>query len=394
MDRIRFLSVALLLSTTAASADDVELIPKTAFIHDPVIASVEVSPNGERIVALTLSDVNEPADITVWETADLSKPPRRFKPKDIKVLFVGWLNDDQLYAFGRQKYDYIVGGRTQKWFQDKAYVVDAEGKRFRQILKDVESVGTGLFNRLPTKPDKALFSVTNLEFAQDIYEVDLDSYLSKRIQRGATGENYSSDVFGNIRGRTETVGGGDNVRVEFSYVDPESESWDVHHALFATEREGLQPAGFDPDGRTVYMLDNTGRDKQVVRKYDLVSRELSDPIFADASIEATGVLQSGRPEELGKLIGFSGMSDDILTVLSGRKLGEPPAAHRFGTARRHAQLDLVVLGRFHGPRHLVHGGASSDVVLPPDQRYPARRIGQQLSLPHAGQDGGRAVRHL
>lgn len=313
---VRVLSVLCVFVSGAASAQAPELIPKTAFIHDPVIASVGVSPNGERIVALTLSSVNEAADITVWETADLSKPPKRFKPKDIKVLAVGWLNDDQLYAFGRRKFDYVIGGRTRKWFQDKAYIVDAEGKRFREILRNIESVGTGLFNRLPTEPDKALFSVTNLEFAQDIYEVDLDRFLSKRIQRGATGESYSSDVFGNIRGRTETVGGGDDVRVEFSYVHPEDDSWDVHHALYATEREGMQPAGYDPDGRTVYMLDNKGRDKQVVRKYDLVTRELSDPIFADASVEATGVMQSGRPEELGKLIGFLGLSDEFVTVYS------------------------------------------------------------------------------
>ena len=54
-------------------------------------------------------------------------------------------------------------------------------------------------------------SVTNLEFAQDIYEVDLNRYVSKRVQRGASGESYISDVFGNIRARTEVVGGGQDV---------------------------------------------------------------------------------------------------------------------------------------------------------------------------------------
>ncbi len=299
-----------------------EKIPMSAWIHDPVIASVNVSPNGERLVGLTLSNVNEPADITVWNTNDLSAAPTRFRPKKVKALSVGWLNDDQLYVFGRRKYNYKIGGRTRKWFQDKAYIVDRDGKRFHEILKNVESVGTSLFNVLPDQPDKVLVSVTNLEFAQDIYEIDLNRYVSKRVQRGATGESYMSDVFGNIRARTEVVGGGQDVHIEYSYVNPEDKSWEVHHSLYASDRAGLEPAGFGIDGRTVYMLDNTDRDKKVIRPYDLLSRELGDPIFADASVEATGVMQSRRPHELGKLIGFTGLSDVYVDAYSDNAWAE------------------------------------------------------------------------
>lgn len=218
------------------------------------------------------------------------------------------------YVFGRRKFDYQLRASKLKWFQDKAYVVDVEGKKFRTILKNIESVGTNLFNLLPDQPDKILVSVRNLEFAEDIYEVDLDSFLSKRVQRGATGESYDSDVFGKIRGRSEIVGGGDDIRIEYSYVHPETGKWEMHHALMATERVGWQPAGYDVDGRTVYILDNQDRDKAIVRKYDVVTREVSEPIFADPAIEATGVLQSGRPGELGKFIGFSGLSHDIETM--------------------------------------------------------------------------------
>lgn len=312
--RICRFAVLALLAVLPLGASVAEEIPMKAWVHDPVISSVAVSPDGNSLVALTLSDINEYADITVWDTRDLSKPPRRFKPPNVKALAVGWINDDTLYVFGRNAHDYAGNAKNFKWFKDQAFIVDSEGKKFRTILKNIDSVGTSLFSRMPEDPDKVRVAVTNREFAQDIYEVDLNSYTGRRIVRSASGQRFGGDVHGNVRTRTETVGGGDDIRVEFSYVHPETGDWDVHHALYATERVGLQSAGFDNDGRTVYMLDNKDRDKAIIRKYDLITRELSEPIFADPAIEATGVLQSGRPGERGKLIGFSGMSHDIETL--------------------------------------------------------------------------------
>ena len=81
---------------------------------------------------------------------------------------------------------------------------------------------------------------------------------SKRIFRGATGESYIADPKGEIIGRSEFKRGGPGGRIEFSYRNPETDEWEAHHALLAANREGMQPAGFGMDGRTVYMVDNTG----------------------------------------------------------------------------------------------------------------------------------------
>jgi len=372
-------SLLLVVLPCLASAEE---IPLVAWVHDPLIASVGVSPDGNKLVALTLSDVNEPADITVWDINDLSKPPKRFAPPDVKAIVVGWINDDMLYVIGRQKYDYRIGGTKTKWFRDKTYLVDSKGKRFRTVLENVESVGTSLFNLLPTEPDKILVSVRNLEFAEDIYEVNVKTFLSHRVQRGATGESYMSDVFGEIRARSEIVGGGEDIRIEYSYVDPENGGWDEHFALYATEREGWEPAGFAPDGRTVYVLDNKGRDKKVVREYDLVTRQASAPIFEDPAIEATGVVQSRRPDEMGKLIGFSGLSSDIETIyidpewrtLQERLYSALPGDARHTIASYSDDFTVLVI-RSEGPRrppeyHLLVNG---EQLIPLGSSYPYLR---------------------
>lgn len=283
-----------------------EEIPINAWVHDPVISSVSVSPDGDSIAALTLADVNEAPSVTIWETRDLNRQPQRFRPEDSKALAVNWLNDDRLLVVGRQKFDYRIGGRVTKWFRDRVYVFSADGRKMGDLFDGEEVVGVRIFDTLPMDREKVLIAVTNLEFAEDIFELDLESLRTRRIFRGATGESFFADNDGNVRGKSELKGRGDEARIEFSYRNPETDEWEMHHALYAARREGMQPVAFGEQGRIVYMVDNTGRDKQVIRPYDLTTRELGEPVFEDASIEATDVLQSRQPEDFGEIIGYAG----------------------------------------------------------------------------------------
>ncbi len=302
-------SALIALSTSLGAL--AEQIPIQAWIHDPVISSVRVSPDGNHIAAITLSDVNSPPDVTIWDTSDLSKPPERFAPGDSKAVSVAWLNNETLFVNGMQKFD-RTGAGAVKAIRTRAYLADAKAQRFRSLFSGSnadEIFQVSLFDRLPQKPNKILVSALNFEFANDIYEVDLKTRRSVRVFRGATGESFFADPYGNIRGRSRFLGDGDSARLEFAYRVSTDDSWEVHHEFMAGEREGMQPVGMDIDGRTVYMRDNKGREKAVIRKYDLIDRELSDPIYADASFEATGVMQSTRPEDFGQLIGFTALSE-------------------------------------------------------------------------------------
>ena len=285
-----------------------ETIPINAWIHDPVIDSVGVSPDGNQLVALTLADVNAPPQITVWQTEDLSVPPRRFAPVDVKAMGVFWLNNEYLVVVGRQKFDYRVGGLSDKSFRNKLYVVDDEGQRFRELLENQDG-GKDVFDLLPQQEDKFLARLTNREFASDIYEVDLGTFNSRRVYRSARGVGIFADHEGVIRGRQELEGDGEETRIEFSYKHPETGEWELHHELVAVEREGMQPVAFDQDGRRVYMVDNTGRERSVLRTYDLITRELGEPIYGGDGIEAVTVLQASNPDDFGKVIGFRGYAE-------------------------------------------------------------------------------------
>ena len=312
LKRLAFWAATLLVGLLTSGAAGAQPIPISAWIHDPVIASVRVSPDGTRLAALTLGDVNAPPDVTVWRTADLSAQPVRFRPRDIKARAVFWLNDDRLMVIGRQKFDIRFGGRTTKSFREKIYIYDGEGGGKRELFKTKEFFTLGLFSRMPRQQDKVLVLVTNQEFATDIYELDQNSYTAKRVYLTASDESPICYIDGAIRGKQRIEGGGEDIHIRFSYKHPETGKWEEHHRLYANRREGMAPVAFDVDGRRVYMQDNTGLDKAVIRAYDLIDRSLGEPLFGGGAVEAVDVLQARNPADFGKVVGFVGFDERLV----------------------------------------------------------------------------------
>ncbi len=315
------LLLASVFSATIASAaePDDDRIPIQAWVHDPLIDSVAVSPNGKRLVALTLSDVNKAPEITLWSLDDMSAPPKRFAPKDSKALSVFWLNDNNLFVVGRQKFDIRVGGRPTRWFRSKVYIyhdIKPGTKKFRptELFSSwgQDFVGSDLENLLRHDPNKVLISLTTPEFATDFYELNLTNFRTKRVYRGSPKKSVETNFRGEVYARQELVSGGSKgTHINFSYQNPKTGDWDVHHSLYAREREGLQPVGQDLDGRTLYMLDNTGRDKSVIRKYDVVTRQVSEPLFGGPDVEAINIMQGQHPAAYGQLLGYTYTDDRI-----------------------------------------------------------------------------------
>ena len=376
-----------------------EIIPMSAWIHDPVIDSVDVSPDGNQLVALTLSDVNAPPEVTVWQTEDLAIPPVRFSPPDVKARAVGWLNDEYLYVIGRQTYDIRTGGRATRWFRDKLYIIDDRGEeRWRELLEN-EDGGKGIFNILPHDRERFLALRINREFGREIYEVNLRNFISRRIYRGASGEDIMADVFGEIRGRSELEGSGENTRLIFSYIHPETGQWEEHHEFMAVEREGMWPNAFDLDGRRVYMVDNTGRDKSAVRAYDLITRELSEPLFGGLDIEAFGVAIATNPDNLGEVIGYTGANEEywiqytspMYSEISDR-LDEALGEENAHTITSMSDDLTVMVVRTRGDRepgayHLLVNGQQ---LVPLGKRYPflePDKLADMEYVTYAARDG-------
>ena len=371
----------------------------SAWIHDPVIDSVDVSPDGEHLVALTLADVNTPPDVTVWRTADLSAAPIRFRPPDVKARAVFWLNNDRLLVIGRQKFDIRAGARPTRWFREKVYLYDGRGKGETELFRTRNVLSVSLFNLLPHDPEKVLVQVINWEFAADLYEVDLGSYNSKRIYRAATNQGIFGDAYGTVRGRQELEGSGDDLHIRFSYRHPETNQWEEHHRLYAARREGMQPVGFEPDGRRVYMRDDTGRDKAVIRTYDLLTRELGPPLFGGGDIAASGIMTATNPEDFGQVVGFTGFAAGFVREYTEpkRKSLQERLAEALPKDLDHQWVSMsddltIIVVRSSGPREagLYHLLVNGSQLVPLGRSFPhlvPEKLADMTFVTYAARDG-------
>ena len=291
-----------------------EQIPIQAWVHDPVIDSVRISPDGTKMAALTLPSVTSPPEITIWSLERMKEPPLRFSPKRSKALALDWVSNHHLIVVGRQKEDTARGGKVIKWFNTPVYLykVDSDFIENRSTPKERllslgdDVIGASLENILRKKPNIILLRVTNREFASDLYEMNLNTFRLRRVYRGSPKNSVVTNLDGEVIGKVTFRARGIGARLEYSYRNPDTGKFEVHHEFVAKDREGLQPVGFGSDGRTIYMTDNRETDKAVIRTYDLITRELSEPLYGGKDIEAISVNVSSDLKDYGELISYVG----------------------------------------------------------------------------------------
>jgi dipeptidyl aminopeptidase/acylaminoacyl peptidase len=310
-----FLGFAGAWAAPANAAAEAAPIPMQAWVHDPALSSVAISPDGKHIVAIAPPDLDSVPQLTIWNADELGAPPRRIdlvaaNRSRWKPAAAFWLNNEQIYVVGQQLLDARLGGRTILTFNVRAFVYNMRRDRLAEPFgspgTSVESLigQNSLLDRLPMDENRVLVSQTNREGATDLFEMRLDrNYATRRIFRGAPGTVAFTDMEGNVRGRIRFEDGG-RPRTELDLRPVGSSEWQTVSTFFASNREGLNPLGFSDDPDVFFMLDNGGREYNVIREYRISTGELSEPIFAHARFNASGVVLGETSRKFGRILGF------------------------------------------------------------------------------------------
>lgn len=102
----------------------------------------------------------------------------------------------------------------------------------------------------------------------------------------------------------KVTGSGDQFSQLISLRNPKTNGWEEHFTVRIADREGVQAVQVLADG-SVYVRDNSGRDKAVIRPYDPVARSLGKPLFARDEFDMGGVLtRHYNPGNGSDLVGY------------------------------------------------------------------------------------------
>ncbi len=318
MNLVHFRRAVLTLVCVAAASAASAQIPLQAWVHDAVLRSVSLSPDGRYIAAVSPPQVDAVPQIAVWDANDLSKPPvrtdltaadgSRWKPQG-----VFWLNNDTFFATGAQTFDLSVGARLIKTFRSATFIGKLTADRGLKVtnpfgtgstIEDLVS-GQRLLMRMPKDDSKVLVAARNFEGAENVYELSLKNYSSRRVFRGAAGSNALADLDGEIRARSKFEGDGETARIETEVRRKGSSAWTQITPFFARDRQGLQPLGFAKDPDILYVTDNKDREFAVLREYSVSTGNLSEPIFGHPKYDAIDTVIGTTKKKYGELLGFS-----------------------------------------------------------------------------------------
>lgn len=357
-------------------------IPIQAWVHDPVIQDVKVNFSGTNLAALTLPKIDEPPQITVWETKDLSKSPIRFglpcKPECLKPLRLGWLSNDYLYVIGRKIVDIQSGGKTVKTFDNDLVVISADGKKHARMFNSRQSGwDLQIANVLRHQPNKFLVKKLERNGSEEFYEFSLKTMRSKRVFRGASDKTYILDPRGNIVGFKDVVGSGDKVRIQTWLKNPKTDELEHHFDQLAKSRSGYSDIQFAAN--QVYVKDNSGRDTDVLRPYDLLNRKAGKALYSHPEYDIGHLILSPLPKEDTKIIGYTvnGPSEEQIYTDDRFSKIQQNLESVLGAGSQHEiysvsdDLGMVVIYS-HGPTqpgtyYLLVGGRS---MVPLGERYP------------------------
>lgn len=274
-------------------------LPLEKVINDWDVNNVIMSPDGKHIAAIT-KDVNggNPV-IKVWNTDDLSKDPKVIGTKTMRFRNMSFIKNNRLLIIANQP---LIFGATKNW-TNKAIITDLEGKIFIEPLKASgttsetdEALGKflriAMFNRLPKDPDNVLMTYSGAD-STDIYKVNVNTGKGVRVVRGTDEEDFPTvvDGDGNVRIKT-TIKAENGTFVTRVFVRDAGGSWDEHPYFRSdiAKREFATPLRFSADGREIFFLDPRGTNFATIRKYNIDSRTMSEPVFANTEYDALNVI--------------------------------------------------------------------------------------------------------
>lgn len=305
-----------------------------AFARRPAISSVSISPDGQHVVGILSSD-GASRVVAVWKADDLQSAPFVIGTDEKSELVgVQFVKNDRLFVTTQQMVNFSLGGDVERSFRRRTQILDLQGRPIRVNLsfdgltaEQQAYVGVGrVVSSLPADPQSIL---TADPMRGDIYKLNLYTGRVERVQRGSS--RFSSglaDRNGEIRSRSEIDFDNGAVYQGLWLRDAQGQ-WAEHFRAYARDRKSVSLAGFTPDPNIVFIsMVPEGGDHEVIYEYDIAARKIGEEAFAHPIFDASSVITSTSPEDLGEVVAFSYSGERSRTLWIDERVAQIEALAR------------------------------------------------------------------
>jgi len=295
-----FLAMVLLQSNFVQASDVRQPLPIDSFASLPVINSVSVSPNGEKLAVIKATSKNGDYIVEIRELADFNKKPVRLGADKMLVQSVIWLNDEKILLVFRQ----ILRDGARSYWVNKLAITDADGKgKWLIPFGNNSNLGFSLLNQLPHNKDEILIQAdVNRNGIPDAVRMNINTGRTVTVLRGNTKvySGFITDKDGEIRAASGRSG--EENAVDLYARKKGSDKWQVIHTLSPKVRENFDFLSFsDENPNQIYITANRGEDKAGVYLYDMDTEKYSERLFGLDSVDVDGIATN----KWGKFLGYT-----------------------------------------------------------------------------------------
>lgn len=303
------LSFCLNFTAPVAAA---ELIPLEHFAVREAIQQVELAPDGKHLALMKIASKDGNPIIEIYETADLTKRPRRIAADPMEFTSLIWVSDEVLAINARQIVRKRIEGFNQGIYEFKSVYYNLDTKRFKEFGSNTQVEGL-----LPKEPDSILISQSNTDlslFADDpfaafrprsYYKFDLKTGAKRLVIKGNA--RVASAVFDPM-GNPRFAVGYDVSSREFVYYarSPGEDKWRIIVRLDSYDQSTFNVVAFDPQRPDIaYAIANNGRDMAGLWELNLKTGEFGELLYGRTDAEVAAVISHSDPfSHPGEMVGL------------------------------------------------------------------------------------------
>lgn len=304
--------------SVANAADEKRSISAEIFGQLPSIDSIELSPNGMRVLSLSNYEGRQQLFIQSLDATDKRKAFIGPKLENAKLEGASWLSNDRLvahYSFpSRRGRTETTEGRIIAMNWDMTNILNLVKKQRKTASGYVSQFQGNIVSDLPDDPDHILLELDESVVAHpDIFKVNIHTAKRKRILKS---RSHVVDWMADEEGVVRLGFGQYKTRDRIIYRKSADDRWQTIAKYDAIDDDiPFSPVGFSADPSIIYVsaLDEEGR--KGFYKYDLDKGEFLEQIAGSDRVDISRI----DIDEEGNIRSYSYSDEEPYTVYKDKK---------------------------------------------------------------------------